>query len=63
MLTIPAFRGCLMVEVCVANRLRREGVVLRELLAGDVRVACKIRFTLLAGVLRISNVVVDDISA
>jgi hypothetical protein len=53
------FRGCLVVKVCDADRLHEEGVVLRELLVGGVRVACGHRFTLSAGIFRVSHVVVN----
>ena len=49
-------RGCLVVQVSVENQLHQEGVVLRKLLVGDVRVACTHRFTLSAGIFRFSNV-------
>lgn len=51
--------GYLVVKVCVADRLRQEGVVLRELLVGGVRVAFGHGFTLPAGIFRISHVVVN----
>ena len=47
-------RGCLVVQVSVATQLHQEGVVLRKRLVGGVRVACKHRFTLPAGIFRIS---------
>ena len=53
------FRGCLMVKVCDADRLHEEGVVLRELLVGGVRVACEHRFTPSANIFRVSHVVVN----
>ena len=53
------FRGCLVVKVCNADRLHEEGVMLCELLVGGVRVACGHRFTLSAGIFRVSHVVVN----